>query len=172
MKRTKELFMRWTEFAAFSPLMRTHEGNRPLENWQFDSDVETIAHLGRMTRVHVALKEYLKACVKENSKSGMPVMRPLFLSFPEDQNAYTIDDQYLLGPDLLIAPVIAEGSRARKVHFPGSTWLNFWTGEEAWASTLSGVSEIGAPLGEPPVFIRAQSSWIRTFVAARNAANN
>jgi len=172
MRRTKELFMRWTEFAAFSPLMRTHEGNRPQENWQFDSDVETLKHLRRMTRVHVALKEYLKACVKENSKNGMPVIRPLFLSFPEDQHAYTIDDQYLLGPDLLIAPVIVEGARTRQVHFPGGEWLNFWNGKESWTSPLPGVSEVDAPLGEPAVFIRAQSSWIRVFVAARNAAKS
>ena len=168
MRRTKELFMRWAEQAAFSPLMRTHEGNRPAENWQFDSDEETLAHLARMGRVHVLLADYLKACVAENAARGMPVMRPLFLHYPEDDQVWTIDNEYLLGADLLVAPVMDEGARERTVHFPGDVWLDFWTGESMWESRLAGDLVVKAPIGKPPVFMRADSSWKGLFYSASN----
>lgn len=170
MHRTKELFMRWTEQAAFSPLMRTHEGNRPKDNWQFDSDAETLAHFGRMARVHVALSEYLKASVAENTGQGMPVMRPLFLAYPEDERAWTCDNEYLFGPDLLVAPVMTEGARSRTVHFPGGVWLDFWNGESAWSYESAGEREVDAPIGAPPVFIRSGSPWMITFEASRAVA--
>ncbi|MDL5555244.1 glycoside hydrolase family 31 protein, partial [Klebsiella pneumoniae] len=77
MKRSKELLLRWCDFSAFTPMMRTHEGNRPGDNWQFDGDAETIAHFARMTTVFTTLKPYLKEAVALNAKSGLPVMRPL-----------------------------------------------------------------------------------------------
>lgn len=171
MHRTKELFMRWAELAAFSPLMRTHEGNRPNDNWQFDSDAETLALLGRMTRVHVALADYLRSAVTENATRGMPVMRPLFLAYPEDERAWSCDDEYLFGPDLLVAPVVKEGARSRRVLFPRGTWLDFWSGDVVWNSAFGGERELDAPLGAPPVFIREGSPWMATFTEARAAAD-
>jgi len=165
--RTKELFMRWVEQAAFSPLMRTHEGNRPRDNWQFDSDEETMAHLARMARVHKGLTEYLKACVAENATRGLPVMRPLFMHYPSDERAWSIDDEYLLGPDLLVAPIITEGAIKRAVHFPDDEWLDFWTSVQIWHAGTLGDAIIEAPLGKPLVFMRASSSWIDIFIRAR-----
>lgn len=159
LRRTKELFMRWAEQAAFSPLMRTHEGNRPSENWQFDSDEETLAHLATMGRVHVALAPYLRWCVAQNSRHGLPVMRPLFLHYPQDREAWTIDHEYLLGPDLLVAPVMEEGARKRTVHFPPDIWRDFWSGELAWDRWEAGELTVDAPLGRPPVFIRKGSAF-------------
>jgi alpha-glucosidase len=166
MRRTKELFMRWAELSALSVLMRGHEGNRPKENWQFDSDSETLAHLARMTAFHAALRPYLEAAVAENAQEGIPVMRPLFLSFEEDEKAWTIKDEYLLGPDLLVAPVITEGAVARRVHLPTGSWKQLWSGKVYPGGDL----EIAAPLGEPPVFARSDSRWMEVFERAVSAA--
>lgn len=167
--RTRELFMRWAEQAAFSPLMRTHEGNRPAENWQFDSDAETLAHLSAMAQVHVALSDYLRACVAENACRGIAVMRPLFLHYPQDPQAWRIDDEYLLGPDLLVAPVMTEGALSRNVHFPGGVWRSFWTKEIVWNSSHPGEQTIEAPIGQPPVFVRDGSVWEASFEKAAAA---
>jgi alpha-glucosidase len=166
MKRTKELFMRWAELSALSVLMRSHEGNRPKDNWQFDSDAETLAHLARMGRFHVALKAYLKAAIAENAADGIPVQRPLFLDHGGDPKAWTLKDEFLLGPDLLCAPVIAEGAKTRKLHLPAGSWIHLWSGR----TYPGGDIEVDAPLGEPPVFARSGSGWLPAFEAAVRAA--
>ena len=97
--------MRWAEMAAFTPVMRTHEGNRPRDNLQLDQDPEVLAHFARMTQVYVHLVPYLKFLVAEASTRGLPVQRPLFLHFEADARTYAIQDAYLYGPDLLVAPV-------------------------------------------------------------------
>ncbi|HET7839390.1 MAG TPA: alpha-glucosidase [Rectinemataceae bacterium] len=165
MRRTKELFMRWAEQAALSPLMRSHEGNRPKENWQFDSDPGTLAHLARMGRLHVALAPYLRAAVAENSARGLPVMRPLFLGHEDDEAAWTIKDQYLLGGELLVAPVIREGATSRRVHLPKGTWVHAWSGGRLGGGEALDL-EVGAGLGEPPFFWREASSWAGLFADA------
>jgi alpha-glucosidase len=166
MKRTKELFMRWAEQAAFTPLMRGHEGNRPKDNWQFDSDAETLAHLASMGRLHAALAPYLKDAVSRNAKEGLPVMRPLFMEFESDGPAWTLKDEYLLGADLLVAPVLVEGAVARKVHLPEAEWVHLWSGK-AYAG---GDHEVAAPLGQPPAFWRKGSPWASVFEAAKARA--
>jgi len=153
-KRTRELFMRWAEMAAFTPVMRTHEGNRPAENWQFDSDNETLEHLARMTGMHRALKPYLKGLVEENAEKGIPVMRPLFLHYEDDPGSYREQYEYLLGADVLVAPVCEEGARDWPVYLPPDEWVNLFTGEvlHGGASVV-----VEAPLGFPPVFYRSSS---------------
>jgi alpha-glucosidase len=160
--------MRWAEFSALSVLMRSHEGNRPKDNWQFDSDAQTLAHLARMTAFHAALKPYLKAAVAENAQAGIPVMRPLFLDFEEDAAAWTIKDEYLLGPDLLVAPVIVEGAVTRRVHLPSGSWKHLWRGK----LYSGGDMEIAAPIGEPPIFARASSKWMGVFEEAVKVISN
>lgn len=164
MKRTKELFMRWAEHSAFTPIMRTHEGNRPDDNWQFDSDDETLLHFARMSRIYTALKPYLKAAVKENADTGVPVMRPLFLHYERDERAYSIQYQYLLGRDLLAAPVIGEGQRTVSVYLPEDEWIHLWTGR----TYRGGDIQVDAPLGQPPVFYRAASHYASLFESLRS----
>jgi alpha-glucosidase len=93
--RTAELIMRWAEMGAFTPVMRTHEGNRPRDNLQIDQDPQVLAHFARMTRVYVHLAPYLKSLVAEASTRGLPVQRPLFLHFEDDASTYAIQDAYL-----------------------------------------------------------------------------
>lgn len=164
MKRTKELLLRWCDFSAFTPMMRTHEGNRPGDNWQFDGDAETIAHFARMTTVFTTLKPYIKAAVAQNAKSGLPVMRPLFLHYEDDARAYTLKYQYLFGRDLLVAPVHEEGRHDWTLYLPQDNWVNVWTGETCQGGEVT----VAAPLGKPPVFYRQQSEWADLFNTLRH----
>ncbi|MDY4609829.1 MAG: alpha-glucosidase [Sphaerochaetaceae bacterium] len=161
MSRTKELLLRWCEFAAFTPLMRTHEGNRPKENWQFDGDEQTVAHFARMTALHVALKPYMKELVSLNSREGIPVMRPVFLHYPEEM-FYKCKDAYMLGRDLFVAPVL-EPAASRSVLLPDDAWIHLFTGEEF----AGGYHLVAAPFGRPPVFYRKDSSWKELFAGLR-----
>ncbi|AXT73717.1 alpha-glucosidase [Vibrio parahaemolyticus] len=155
-KRSKELFQRWAEMAAFTPIMRTHEGNRPDDNHQFDTDSETMAHLARMTKVYKHLKPYIKAAVEENATKGMPVQRPLFMHYEQDSEAYQIQYQYLFGRDLLVAPVYNQGETVKKLYLPEDEWVHVWSGE----TFTGGWVKVDAPVGQPPVFYRKKSKSV------------
>nr|WP_258313549.1 alpha-glucosidase [Paenibacillus sp. tmac-D7] len=158
-KRSKELFMRWAEMGAFTPVMRTHEGNRPYDCWQFDSDDETLEHLARMTEIYTLLSPYTKAMVKINAELGIPVQRPLFMHYEEDERSYDIQYQYLYGPDLLVAPVHQEHETSWTVYLPEDEWVHLWSG----AKYTGGFIQVEAPLGKPPVFYREHSSYKELF---------
>ncbi len=159
--RTAELIQRWAEMAAFTPVMRTHEGNRPRENMQIDDDPEVLAHFAHMTRIWVHLVPYLKTLVAEAQATGLPVQRPLFLHFEQDAACYSIQDAYLYGPDLLVAPVWQAGQANRSLHLPaGADWVHVWTGQRhQGGQTLS----IPAPIGQPAVFYRHGSAFTALF---------
>ena len=129
MRRSKELLLRWEEMNVFSPLFRTHEGNQPVNNVQFDDDEELLAQLAKCGRMHVALKDYLKGLVAEEISDGTPVMRPLFYHYDEAE-AYTEKTEYLLGRDLLVAPVYEEGAKSRTIYLPSDGWVNIFDGKE------------------------------------------
>ena len=152
MRRSKELLLRWEEMNVFSPLFRTHEGNQPVNNVQFDDDEELLAQLAKCGRMHVALKDYLKGLVAEEISDGTPVMRPLFYHYDEAE-AYTEKTEYLLGRDLLVAPVYEEGAKSRTIYLPSDGWVNIFDGKEY----AGGHMIMEAPIGKPPVFVRQDS---------------
>jgi alpha-glucosidase len=159
--RTPELIMRWAEMAAFTPVMRTHEGNRPRDNLQIDEDPEVLAHFARMTRIYTHLSPYLRTLSAEAAATGLPIQRPLFLHFQADRRTYAIQDAYLYGPDLLVAPVWHAGETERVVYLPeGADWVHVWSGK-----TFAGGQEIvlPAPFGRPAVLHRAGSRWRALF---------
>ena len=166
--RTPELLMRWTEMAAFTPVMRTHEGNRPRDNLQIDQSPEVLAHFARFTRIWCHLAPYLRALSDEAATNGLPLQRPLFLHFPDDPEGYTVQDQYLYGPDLLVAPVQQPGLTEWLVHLPaGATWTHLWSGTTHRGGACITVP---APMGQPPVFYREGSSWAPLFQQVRDVA--
>lgn len=162
--RTKELFDRWTEMAAFTPFMRTHESNRPDTNFQYYNDEDTMAHLARFVNIYKALKPYTKSLVKEASQKGTPVQRPLFLHYEDDAETYDIKYEYLYGRDILVAPVYTQGAQSVKAYLPEDRWINMWTGEELHG----GWHEIQAPIGQPAVFYRADSADKALFETLKN----
>ncbi len=104
-KRSRELFMRWTEHAAFTQTMRTHEGNRPDSNHQFNTDGETLKHFARMSRIYTMLKDYHKHCSEEYQEKGLSPMRHPYIHYENDEVLHSIKYQYLYGRDLMVAPV-------------------------------------------------------------------
>ena len=153
MTRSKELLLRWEEMNAFSPLFRLHEGNQPSRNVQFDADSELLAHLAKQSRIHTILRPYLLETEKE-AQNGIPMMRPLFYHY---EDYWQDDKEYLLGRDLLIAPVYKEGRVKRHVNLPDDTWIELSTGREY----RKGTYEIEAPIGRIPVFARKDPAVIR-----------
>lgn len=157
--RTADLLKRWAELGAFSPVMRTHEGNRPDDNLQIDSSDDILHHFAAMTRVHAALAPYMRSLCDDAADLGLPVQRPLFLHYPTEA-CYACEDQYLLGGDLLVAPILHEGAVDRDVLIPaGETWIDVWTGE----AMAAGWRNVAAPFGAPPVFYRAGSAFTSVF---------
>ena len=160
--RTEELLLRSAEYAVFTPVMRTHEGNRPDENVQWYSSDEILAAFAILSRQYVALAPYTRAAIAEYDASHTPLQRPTFLHYPEELSPYNnlTGYQYLYGRDLLVAPVYEEGATNRRLRLPEDIWVHLWTG-----ASWEGAQEVtvDAPIGQPPVFYRADSEWSELF---------
>jgi alpha-glucosidase len=162
--RTAELMHRWIDLAAFAPVMRSHEGNRPADNLQLDSSPEILSHFARMSQVHAQLAPYVRALCDEALATGLPLQRPLFLHY-DDPAYYDIQDQYLYGADMIVAPVVVEGQDSRPVVIPDGDWVHLWSGK----TYGKGTHDIAAPNGQPPVFTRIDSKYADLFAAIRTA---
>jgi len=168
--RSKELLMRWMELSAFTALFRTHAGLTPAISAQVDTDAETLSHLARFALIFKSLAFYRKVLVDDASKLGHPLARHLFLHYPNDANVYALRYQYMLGPHLLIAPVLDQGATSVSVYLPAGDWVHLWSGSEhrmrngEWA-------QIAAPLGQPGVFFKKGSEAGAEFVRKLRALN-
>lgn len=148
---TKEVFFRWTTLGAWSPVMRTHHGNYPEQNWAWDRDAETTAHFRRYARLHMALLPFWEGLAKTASESGMPIWRGMALHFPEDPKVWPITDQVMVGEGILIAPVQVEGATSRQVYLPSGLWYS-WEGETAIGGPAT--VDAQAAMEEIPVYAR------------------
>jgi sulfoquinovosidase len=157
--RTQELILRWYELGAFSSVFRTHEGNRPDDNLQIDSTAELIGGFVRWSQVHAALAPYVRHLLAEAQASGLPAQRAVFLHFPQDAETFTIQDQFLYGADMMVAPVIEAGAVMRTVYLPQGEWRHLWSGQDYPA----GWHDVPAPIGQPPVFYRPGSVFAPLF---------
>ncbi|MDT8990492.1 alpha-glucosidase [Curvibacter sp. APW13] len=154
--RSKELFLRWTELAAFNTVFRTHQGNRPDDNWQFNSDAETLAHFARMAQVYACWEPYRRTLIAEAATKGWPVVRHPYLHYPQEAAFRSMDSaQFMVGADFMVAPVLDPGVKAVRVTLPKGDWVDLWSGQPVTSGWLK---EVAAPLGRPPVFYRAGSA--------------
>ncbi|CAF1201604.1 unnamed protein product [Didymodactylos carnosus] len=161
--RSKELLFRWSEMGAFNAFLRTHEGNRPDLNVQFDHDNETKAFMARTSRIYAYLKPYVKRTLQE----GIPSLTPMWIHFNDLEQALSdkYELQYMFGTDLLVAPVVRPNVRKWTVYIPSNEdWLHLWSNEKY----NKGEWEIDAPLGKVPVFYRATSQWSNLFKQLSN----
>ena len=178
--RGKELFFRWTMLGAFSVVMRTHHGLWPQMNWDFEKDAETTTHYGHWARVHTRLFPYLKAQAAHSVDTGMPIMRALALGFPAEDTAYTDKSEFMLGPSLLVAPVVDEGATSRSVFLPVARWLKLSFSDDgepqAAPAVGGGANDVPAGVTEIPVYLRAGTlvtmlpSGIETLSTVADAA--
>ena len=149
--------------AAFMPVMRTHEGNRPDTNFQYYYDDDCMKQLARLVDIYTMLAPYTKTLVAENAAKGTPVMRPLFLQYEDDPRSYTEQFEYLYGPDLLVAPVWQSGKTEWEVYLPSDERTHLWSGEHY----AKGTHTVPAELGDTPVFCRKGSQWAELFDSIR-----
>ncbi|MGB1088194.1 MAG: TIM-barrel domain-containing protein, partial [Alphaproteobacteria bacterium] len=163
-RRDKELFQRWAEFAAFTPIFRTHEGNQPRENHQFDTDAETLTHFAKMTRLFQCLHPYRKRLMAEHSQTGAPLMRHPWLHYPDDKRFHPMTyQQMMLGADMMVVPVSDPGLSTVSAYLPDDGWELFWSGKVYQA----GDHQVAAPIGQPAFFVRAGSAVKRELEACR-----
>ncbi len=164
----RELLVRWFAFGAFCPIFRLHgfrlpykDVNRydpnsynrsggPNEVWSYGEDNYKI--LVDFISLRQRLLPYIMEQMKKAAADGTPVMRPLLYDFPEDETAYPIFDEYMFGPDILVAPVINDGQRSRDVYLPeGAGWTDPYTGK----TYNGGVTVmVEAPMERIPLFLK------------------
>lgn len=147
-----ELMARWMQLGAFTPFFRTHaaKGSRDQEPWSFGPVVEAICK--RYIELRYRLLPYWYSLFAEAARTGLPPMRPLVLEYQEDPETRHVGDQFLVGRDLLVAPVAQPGITRRLVYLPEGTWFDFWTGRH-YEGKQHVVSL--APLETLPLFVRA-----------------
>lgn len=164
----REVLARWFQYGAFCPVFRlhglrephmpplsSHGGGKMLsgaanEVWSYGDAVYDICT--RYMFMRERLKPYITGLMRAAHEHGTPVMRTLFYEFPADDKSWEVSDQYMFGPDLLVAPVMEAGLVQRPVYLPqGAQWINAWTGE-----VLAGGQTIlaDAPLDTIPLFLR------------------
>ncbi len=171
----KELLVRWFAWGAFCPVFRMHgerspwyereeefiNGVRQLtsgqdnEVWSFGE--ENFEILKKYLFIRENLRPYIRECMKETSENGTPIMRPMFYDFYEDKKTWETEDQYMFGPDLLVAPVMEEGVSERSVYLPaGETWTECYTGKKyEGGQTVTAA----APIDIIPVFTRGEKTY-------------
>jgi alpha-D-xyloside xylohydrolase len=148
-----ELYTRWFEYAAFEPIFRTHGSRLENEVWSYGKQAEPI--LEKYLRLRYELMPYIYSLGYHTWLTGAPYMRALFMDFPNDPNVTELRDEYMFGPDFLVAPVTDQGMTSRKVYLPaGTDWYNYWTNERVkGGQTIT----VDAPIETIPLFVRAGS---------------
>ena len=158
-----ELLIRWFQYAVFCPICRLHGVRRSKtkkegeyaanEVWSFGDEVYEI--LEQQLHLRERLRPYIMKQMLLAEQRGHPPMRPLLFDFPGDLRTWSVEDQFMLGPDLLVAPVVQEGARSRTVYLPEkTTWRDLWSDE----AHEGGVElEADAPLSRIPVYVRADA---------------
>lgn len=147
-----ELFTRWLQAACFLPVFRsdTDFNTPPQEPWAFGQPYEAINR--QIIQLRYKLLPYLYAVIAQAREYGLPVIRPLFMSEPDNPRIRALDDAYLVGDALLVAPVLEAGAIKRQVYLPEGAWFDFWTNELIIGKRTV---EVVAPLERLPLFVKA-----------------
>ena len=167
----RELFARWFAWGAFCPVMRLHGDREPRqpqqgttggatccsgadnEVWSYGEEVYEICK--KYMELREQLRPYTRSLMKEAHEKGTPVMRTLFYMYPQDKECWNVEDEYMYGPDILVAPILYAGQRSREVYLPaGECWIEHATGK-----TYTGGTTVlaAAELDTIPVFLRENS---------------
>ena len=169
----RELVVRWFQYGLFCPLFRLHGVRLPFtedgrgsgtgagnEVWSFGEKAYEI--IRGLLHLREKLKPYIMKQMQVASEKGLPPMRPMFVDYPSDPACWEVEDQFLFGSDFLVAPVLYEGHRTRKLYLPqGAGWMDAWDGKEYTGGQWI---EIPAPLERIPVFWRQVSEEKFLFI--------
>lgn len=165
-----EMVVRWYQAGAFQPFFRAHAhlDTKRREPWTFDE--QTKLHIRDAIRTRYTYLPYMYTLFRENMLNGSPIMRPLWYHFPSDQKTFSMDEEYLFGPSLLVAPVVTKGAQSVDVYFPGDSSVR-WLDLESHQEYLGGTSAtVAAPLTKIPLFQRSSSIIPRRERFRRSAA--
>lgn len=174
-----ELMIRWFQWAVFTPILRMHGYRDPMtepaeayrdgiaqcntgagnELWSFGPATYDV--LLRFLRIRESLRPYVRSLMEQAHTDGTPLMRPMFYAYPDQPACWEMDDQYLFGPDLLVAPVLEAGQTSRTVYLPeGSAWIDAFSGARHAAGTRI---EHTVSIDTLPVFVREGAPWLDAF---------
>ncbi len=148
----RDLWNRWVEFGALTPVMRDHVWDKPAGSFNVFSDAATTAYFRRWAAFHSSLLPYFATYAEEAHRTGIPIMRHTMLEFPDDPRSATAEYQYLLGREMLIAPIVQGGQSLRTLYLPKGEWVNFWNGE-----FLTGGQNVTVESSVIPILVRAGS---------------
>lgn len=167
----RELLIRWFQYGTFCPVMRLHGERQPMkpqygttggatclsgadnEVWSFGEEAYEICK--EYLQIRENMRDYTRSLMKEAHEKGTPVMRTLFYEFPQDSHAWEVEDEFLFGGDVLVAPILYENQRQREVYLPaGVQWKNIWTGNiYEGGQSIS----VDAPIEQIPLFTKEGS---------------
>ncbi|MDR1903258.1 MAG: glycoside hydrolase family 31 protein [Treponema sp.] len=161
----RELIVRWFQFGLFCPIFRIHGNREPRESdirasgrdnevWSFGEENYVI--IREILLLRERLRPYIMEQMIAAANSGIPPMRPLFFDYPDDEECYQVDDEFLLGPDIIVAPIYRPGERNREVYLPSEyKWRDAWNGKPMITGSYFTAD---APLAKIPAYIREGSA--------------
>ena len=152
----RDLFARWLAFGMLSSHSRCH-GIAPKEPWLYGTTF--MAKFRKIDEMKYRLMPYVYAQAKHSSDHGLPMVRALFVEFPDDPGSWNVDDEYLYGSSILVAPLLHENSTSRAVYLPPGTWIDYQTGR----NYAGGWQTIGA--GEIPEIILVRNATVIPHIA-------
>jgi alpha-glucosidase len=148
-----ELLARWYQVGFLTPMCRNHKGeNYDQEPWRFGKYYEGI--IRKYLNLRYRMIPFLYTWLEASHRTGVPLFRPLLLNYQRDENTLNIDDEFMVGTNLLVAPILRPAITRRLVYLPAGTWIDYWTGRSIKGGT---VTETEAPLDTVPMFVRGGS---------------
>ena len=147
---TRELFLRWAEWAALTPVFRLHGSGLAGTHTPWSFGPATVRTYKALSRLHLRAAPLIMRLWRQADRTGIPVTRPLWLQFPGDRTGWRQDQEWMLGPDVLVAPVVIQGAGSRSVYFPAGCWRT------SHGATVRGPrsARVSAPLTVLPYFTR------------------
>jgi alpha-glucosidase len=146
-----ELLTRWYEVAFLTPFCRNHKDHKGYdqEPWRFGKYYEDI--IRKFLKLRYQLMPFLYTTLEEAHRTGIPIVRPLVLNYQNDENTVNLDDEFMIGDDLLVAPILKPNLTQRPVYLPSGIWYDFWTNQRYFGGRMISVN---SPLETVPMFVR------------------
>jgi alpha-D-xyloside xylohydrolase len=162
-KAPRDLYRRWLAWGVLTSHTRAH-GAPPREPWEYDEALTK--DFQRALGLRYSLMPYIYAQAKDSSARGFPMVRPLFFEYPNDPGSWTIDDEYMFGSDLLVAPMFASGTQ-RKVYLPPGVWIDYQSGK-----VYEGAKWHDIALGAIPVVLLVRNHSVLPHIKVAQSTND
>lgn len=175
----KKLLLRWFQWGTFCPVMRLHgarsphtdhcnsrgepilDEGAPNEIWSYGPELEAV--FTRFIKIREMIRPYVRTLMEASHRTGEPLLRPMFYDFPEESEAWDLKDQYMFGPDLLVAPVLEPNAESRRVYLPEGSWTHLFTGD---VLAGGGYRTVSTPWETMPVFLKGEThrEWVEAIL--------